>query len=111
MSFPTCSRMIGIQLKSEGILWIASGMTILLVGMQAFVLVMHVLCYKLKIINHGIDEHKDAVLRFDDHSTTQHQSRITHGSNRTRAQNPTNLETMDSCRPTCKHYELHRVTL
>ncbi|KAF7194067.1 Malic acid transport protein [Pseudocercospora fuligena] len=52
---------IGTQLKSQGILWVASIMTILLVAMWLFVLVCHVKAVvKKQIMMPGLDEDKDA---------------------------------------------------
>ncbi|KAF2214496.1 hypothetical protein CERZMDRAFT_110779 [Cercospora zeae-maydis SCOH1-5] len=60
VGFTLATIRIGQQLKSKGILWVASTMTILLVTMWVFVFVMHVRAVLRKqIMMPGLDEDKD----------------------------------------------------
>jgi hypothetical protein len=59
VSFTTSTLLIGRQLQSEGILWLASAMTILLVAAWVGVLIMHVKAVLQKeIMMPGMDEDK-----------------------------------------------------
>ncbi|CAK1359030.1 Malic acid transport protein [Cercospora beticola] len=60
VGFTVATTRIGQQLKSEGILWVASLMTILLVIMWIFVFIMHIRAVLQKqIMMPGMDEDKD----------------------------------------------------
>ncbi|KXT14424.1 hypothetical protein AC579_8350 [Pseudocercospora musae] len=61
VGFTLTTIRIGTQLKSQGVLWVASIMTILLVAMWLFVSVCHLKAVvKKQIMMPGLDEDKDA---------------------------------------------------